>query len=112
MKRAIGVLVGVAAWGCLAVLGGGGFASFFAEPARVLLMLVLAALTVASLFTDASLNSGVREDRNNRWVLAAFGINAILSGWLPAYTEHISFWTIDGDACRWTGALLFALGGV
>jgi len=49
MKRAIGV-VGIAVWGGLAVLGCGGFANFVSEPARVLLIFVLVALTVASLF--------------------------------------------------------------
>jgi protein-S-isoprenylcysteine O-methyltransferase Ste14 len=110
-KTVISVVCGMAVYAVLAVAGGGGIAMFFAEPARIALMMVLAALTAASLFTDASLSAGVREDRGNRWVLAAFGSIGFLSGWLPAYTERIDFWTIDGEACRWIGVALFAGGG-
>jgi len=112
LRRVIGVLFSLAVYAGLAVLGSGGFTGFFGEPARVALVAVLACLTVASLFTDAGLNSGVREDRGNRWVLAAFGLIGLLSAWLPAYTERIGFWTIDGDACRWFGVGLSAAGGV
>lgn len=111
-KSATSVVVGMAVYAGLAVLGGGGIATFFAESARIVLMVVLAALSAASLFTDASLSPGVREDRGNRWVLAVFGLIGILSAWLPAYTERIDFWTIDGDPCRWIGVALFAGGGV
>jgi protein-S-isoprenylcysteine O-methyltransferase Ste14 len=35
-----------------------------------------------------------------------------LSAYLPAYTDRIGFWTIDGDSVRWLGVFLFAAGGV
>jgi protein-S-isoprenylcysteine O-methyltransferase Ste14 len=111
-KRAVSVAGGMAVYAGVAILGGGGLATFFAEAARIVLVMVLAALSVASLFTEGSLSPGVREDRRNRWVLAVFGLIGILSAWLPAYTERIDFWTIDGDACRWIGVALFAGGGV
>ena len=53
----------------------------------------------------------MREERGNRWVIAAFGVIGLLTGYLPAYTDRISFWTIDGDAVRWLGVVLFAAGG-
>ena len=53
----------------------------------------------------------MREDRGNRWVLVAFGVLGLLDGYLPAYTDRIEFWTIDGDAVRWLGVVLFAAGG-
>jgi len=53
----------------------------------------------------------VREDRSNRWVLAAFGLIGLLEAWLPAYTDRADVWTIDGDATRWLGVMLFAIGG-
>lgn len=111
-KTAVSVAGGMAVYAGLAVLGGGGIAMFLAEPARIVLMVVLAALSVASLFTEASLSPGVREDRGNRWVLGVFGLIGVLSAWLPAYTEQIDFWTIDGEACRWIGVALFAGGGM
>lgn len=35
----------------------------------------------------------------------------VLSAYLPAYTDRLDFWTIDGDATRWLGLALFTVGG-
>ena len=35
----------------------------------------------------------------------------LLLAYLPAYTDRMEFWTIDGDAIRWLGVVLFAAGG-
>jgi protein-S-isoprenylcysteine O-methyltransferase Ste14 len=53
----------------------------------------------------------VREDRANRWVIVAFGLIGLLDAYLPAYTDRKEFWTLDGDAIRWLGVVLFAAGG-
>jgi protein-S-isoprenylcysteine O-methyltransferase Ste14 len=53
----------------------------------------------------------VREDRGNRWVLGAFSVLALLLAYFSAYTDRHDFWTIDGDAVRWTGFVLFIVGG-
>lgn len=111
-RSALGVAAGISVYAGLAILGCGGIVSFFSEPARTLLMVVLIALSAAALFTDASLNPGLREDRSNRWVLGAFALIGILSAWLPAYTERKEFWTIQGDYARWLGLMVFAGGGV
>lgn len=95
----------------LAVLGWGGLAPFFAHPARIALTVILFALSAIALFTAANLSSGEREDRSNRWVLIAFTVIGLLAGYLPAYTDRIGFWTIDGDSVRWIGVILFAVGG-
>jgi protein-S-isoprenylcysteine O-methyltransferase Ste14 len=73
--------------------------------------IILFALSGAALFTRGNLSAGVREDRGNRWVIAAFGVIGLLLAFLPAYTDRIGFWTFDGDAIRWLGVVLFALGG-
>jgi protein-S-isoprenylcysteine O-methyltransferase Ste14 len=96
----------------LAVLGWGGLEAFFSHPALVALAIVLFAIAGAALFAGGSMSSGVREDRGNRWVLAAFGVLGLLDGYLPAYTDRIGFWTIDGDTVRWIGVVLFAVGCV
>jgi protein-S-isoprenylcysteine O-methyltransferase Ste14 len=95
----------------LAVLGEGGFAAFFAEPALSALAILLALLIVASLFTAGNLSSGEREDRGNRWVIAAIGIIGVLMGFLPAWTDRLDFWTLDGSSVRWLGVVLFGVGG-
>jgi protein-S-isoprenylcysteine O-methyltransferase Ste14 len=104
-------LLGTLVYLALAILGWGGISAFFAHPARIALTVVLFALTFAALFTEGNLSGGEREDRDNRWVLAAFGILGLLSAFLPAYTERREFWTFDGDAVRWLGVILFAGGG-
>jgi protein-S-isoprenylcysteine O-methyltransferase Ste14 len=95
----------------LAILGWGGFAAFFAHPQLLALTIATFVGTVAALFTSGNLSPGEREDRGNRWVLAAFGVLALLLAYFPAYTDRRNFWTIDGDAIRWTGFALLVIGG-
>jgi protein-S-isoprenylcysteine O-methyltransferase Ste14 len=95
----------------LAVLGAGGFAAFFSHAPLIALTIVFFVLVGVALFSGGNLSSGEREDRGNRWVLAAFGIIGLLSAYLPAYTDRKEFWTLDGDAIRWIGVALFAAGG-
>ena len=102
---AVGVQVG------LIVLGMGGLGLFFAHPALKTLAVVGLVLLVVSIFTEGSLSPGEREDRDNRWVLIAFGSLSLLVSYLPPYTDRIGFWTIDGETTRWIGVVLFAVGG-
>jgi len=95
----------------LAILGWGSFAAFFSHPPLIALVIVGFVLTGVALFSGGNLSPGVREDRGNRWVLAAFGVIGILLAYLPAYTDRKDFWTLDGDAVRWLGVVLSAAGG-
>lgn len=85
--------------------------AFFSHPALIALALALLALSGVSLFSRGNISTGVREDRANRWVLPVFAVLALLNAYLPAYTDRIGFWTLDGDAVRWVGVALFAAGG-
>jgi protein-S-isoprenylcysteine O-methyltransferase Ste14 len=105
------IVVSTAAYFGLAVLGGGGPAAFFSHPALIALALATFALTVVAFFAGGNLSSGVREDRGNRWVLVAFGLIGLLTAYLPALADRAEFWTFDGDALRWLGVVLFAVGG-
>ena len=104
-------VLGVLVYLGLAVLGWGGLA-FFAHPARIALVVITVALTAASLFSAGNLSTGEREDRGNRWVLAAFAVLGLLGAYVPAWTDRMGAWTLDGDTVRWLGVVLFALGGV
>jgi protein-S-isoprenylcysteine O-methyltransferase Ste14 len=95
----------------LAIAGAGGFAAFFADPARIALTIVLFAQVGAALFTRGNLSSGEQENRANRWVFAAFAVIGLLAGYLPAYTERMGFWSFGGEGVRWLGVALFAAGG-
>ena len=111
MLRFAGIGVSLAVYWGLAVLGAGGFGAFFSQPAFIGLTLALAALGVASFFAGGNLSPGEREDRSNRWVIHVFVALGLALAYLPAYTDRIDFWTIDGNTMRWAGVVLFAIGG-
>ena len=115
-KDQVQTLALIAAFGVvslgLTILGMGGVAPIFSHPPLMALAVVVCLLLVASTFTSGNLSSGEREDRGNRWVLAVFGMLQLMVAYLPAYTDRIGFWTIDGDSIRWLGVVLFAAGGV
>ena len=105
------VAIGSCAYAGLAVLGWGGFRSFFSHPAFVALVVVLLALSVVASFAGGNVSVGAREARGNRWVIPVFVIIGFLNAYLPAYTDRRELWTIDGDTIRWVGVVLFAAGG-
>src|SRR5215471_19507933 len=105
------ILIGNCAYAGLAVLGWGGLRPFFSHAALTALVVVLFALSTVSFFAGGNVNAGVREDRGNRWVIAVFVMIGFLNAYLPAYADRKDLWTIDGDAIRWFGVALFAVGG-
>lgn len=96
----------------LAIFGRGGFAAFVAHPPLVALVIVTVLLTIAASFTAGNISPGEREDRGNRWVIHALLAIGLLSAWLPAYTDRMEIWTIDGEPTRWIGVALYTLGGI
>jgi protein-S-isoprenylcysteine O-methyltransferase Ste14 len=108
---ALVTIVALLAYLGLAILGWGGFAAFFSHSALIALTIVLFALSGVAILSGGNLSRGVREDRANRWVIVAFGLIGVLAAYLPAYTDRKGFWTLDGDAIRWLGVVLFAAGG-
>ena len=112
LKLAVFAVVATLAYLGLAILGWGGFAGFFSHPALIALASILVVLTGAALFSGGNLSPGEREDRANRWVIAAFGVIGVLAAYLPTYTDRKDFWVLDGDTVRWLGVVPFAAGGV
>lgn len=106
----VGLLSALVQFG-LAVLAWGGVRPFFAHRALIALGVITVALMCVAPFTDGNVSPGEQEDRGNRWVLVAFSLIALVNAWLPAYTDRINFWTLDGDAVRWLGIFLYAAGG-
>ena len=105
------IVVSTAAYLGLAVLGWGGIAAFLSHPALIALALATFAMSGVALFAGGNLSSGVREDRGNRWVLAAFSLIGLLAGFLPAWADRKELWTLDGETIRWLGVVLFVVGG-
>jgi protein-S-isoprenylcysteine O-methyltransferase Ste14 len=111
LTLAVTALLSTGAFIGLAILGWGGPYPFFSHAPLAVLTAVTGLLTIAALFTAGNLNPGIREDRANRWVLAAFAILGLLIGWLPALTDRLDWGTIDGETTRWIGVALFTIGG-
>jgi protein-S-isoprenylcysteine O-methyltransferase Ste14 len=108
--RALLVAVGAFLYLALPIVAWGGLRPFFAHPALIGLTLVLIAMCVVAFLAGGNISQGVREDRSNRWVIAAFSVIGLLAGYLPAYADRNEFWTLDGEAIRWVGVVLFAVG--
>lgn len=104
-------VVSTAVFFALAILGWGGVGAFFSHAALVALAVATSVLVIVAYFAGGNVSPGVREDRTNRWVFGAFTIISMLAGFLPAYTDRIGFWTIDGEATRWIGVALYVVGG-
>jgi protein-S-isoprenylcysteine O-methyltransferase Ste14 len=111
LSRVVLVLLSSGAWYGLAILGWGGFAAFFAHTPLIGLTVVLCFMIAASFFAGGNLSAGEKEDRDNRWVIAAFALIGLLDGYLPAWADRNDFWIIGGDTLRWSGVVLFAVGG-
>jgi len=95
----------------LSILGWGGFSAFFSHTALLVLVIVQLAMSAVAAVSGGHLSAGVREDRGNRWVIAVFSVIGLLMAYLPAYTDRMEFWILDGDLARWTGVVLVAAGG-
>jgi hypothetical protein len=99
------VLAGTLAYLGLAAFGAGGIDAFLGRPQFLALALITLALAGAALFTQGGIRSGEREDRANRWVLAAFAVLGLLDGYLPACADHIGVRVFGGAALVRRGAV-------
>jgi protein-S-isoprenylcysteine O-methyltransferase Ste14 len=104
--------VSLAAFLGLAIAGAGGPTRFFSHPQLIAVTAMTIALGFAALFTEGHIGAGVKEDRSNRWVIAALGVLSFIDAYLPAYTDRIDFLTFGGEGVRWVGFLLYSIGGV
>src|ERR1700729_2373900 len=111
-RLAVFTVLSVIAYLGLAIVGAGGPGRFFSYPPLTAVTLVTIALGLAGLFSEGHIGTGVKEDRSNRWVIAALGVLGILGAYLPAYTDQIDFLTFGGEGVRWLGVLLYTAGGV
>lgn len=111
LRLTLVTVAGTVAYLGLAIWGSGGFATFFSHPAVTGVAIVTFLLSGAALFSSGNLSPGVREDRRNRWIFLPLAVIGVLSAVLPAYTDRLDVWTIDGDATRWLGLALFTIGG-
>jgi protein-S-isoprenylcysteine O-methyltransferase Ste14 len=96
----------------LAALGWGSWSALVAHPARAGAVVAIVVISIAAMFTSGNLSSGRREDTQNRWIFLPFLVLGVVLAWLPAYTDRHDLWTLDGDAVRYLGLVLFVFGSV
>ena len=106
----LGLFVAVVQFG-LAILFFGGWTGFFSHRALIALLAVTLAMMAVAPFSQGNVSSGEKEDRGNRWVFIAFSLIALLSAFVPAWTDRMGLWTIDGETTRWAGVIVYGLGG-
>jgi protein-S-isoprenylcysteine O-methyltransferase Ste14 len=64
------------------------------------------------LFSPVNLSSGVREDVGDRRILLPAFLGLLVICWLMPYMDRHDVWTLGGDAVRWSGVVILAVGGV
>jgi len=109
--RLINALTGLALL-AIVIFAEGGWRPVLAAPALVAFLIVSLALFVAANFTVASLSRGVREDRENRWVIPVFAVLGFGGLGVSIGFDRANLGTFDGSSVRWLGVALYALGGV
>ena len=110
-RMAATAVISTAVYLGLAIVCDGGFDAFFSHGALIALTLATLAMIVASIFSNATLSSGVREDRNNRWVIAALGVFGVAAAIVPPLCDRFDILVFDGENMRWLGVLLYVIGG-
>ena len=110
-KMAALTTIGTIVYLALGVIGEGGLAAIFSHGALIAVVVATFAMSGLALFTKGNLSSGVREDRANRWVIVAFAVIGLADGYVPALTDRLAFFTLDGESLRWFGVALFVVGG-
>jgi protein-S-isoprenylcysteine O-methyltransferase Ste14 len=102
----VALYLGLAAWGW------GGWSPLMAHPARAGAVIATLVISVAAAFTRGNLSSGRREDTRNRWIFIPVLVLGFVIGWLPAYTDRREVGTMDGDAVRYIGLVVYVVGCV
>lgn len=111
-KLALVAIVAVIVQLGLAIVAFGGFAAFFSHSALIALVVIIFVMTAVAMFSEGNVSTGEREARGNRWVLAAFGVLAILAALLAPLTDRLDFLTIDGETTRWIGVIIVVIGSI
>jgi protein-S-isoprenylcysteine O-methyltransferase Ste14 len=112
-----GLVVGVALAGAflflgLSALGWGSASGLVAHRARAGFVGLTLAFTCVGLLAPVNFSSGEREDVRGRWSLLPSAVGLLVLFWLVPYLDRRDLLSLDGDAARYLGLGLYAVGGV
>jgi protein-S-isoprenylcysteine O-methyltransferase Ste14 len=102
----IGLFLGLAAWGW------GSWSGLLGHPARAGACLVILLATVGFLFSGVGMRAIGQAVLLSRFIIATAFVISLLAIGSPPYAESRDLATIDGDAVRYSGLVLLALGAV
>jgi protein-S-isoprenylcysteine O-methyltransferase Ste14 len=109
--RVVGALGLAALTAALGAKGWGSWSGFLGHPARAGAMVVTVAANVAAALSNFSFSRGRRESPDSRWFpIIGVGVLGFLAAWLMPYMDRRELWVIDGDAARYIGLALLAIG--
>src|SRR5258705_2426951 len=95
----------------LGALAWGSFTGYLAHPARASAIGLLLVLTLlVTTLTEANISSGKREDVANRWIFVPLILGSVPLCWVPPYLDRRELWVLDGDAVRYLGLTVLAVG--
>jgi protein-S-isoprenylcysteine O-methyltransferase Ste14 len=97
----------------LAILAWGDWNTFFAHPARTWLVIGSILLLVVAWFSGTSgISSGKSFSPSSKRILFEFGAVLFAMILVAPYSDRHHFFTIDGDAARYSGLALFLVGSI
>jgi protein-S-isoprenylcysteine O-methyltransferase Ste14 len=109
VTSSVGVIVQIA----LTILAWGDWATFFAHPARIWLVIGSFLLLFVAWFSSTSgLSPGETHSSASKTILYGFGIVILAIVLVPAYCDRRDIWIIDGDTIRYSGLALFFVGSI
>ena len=88
----------------------GGWRALLGHPARAAAAALVMAFAVAALGSPVNLSSGEREDRAARWIFLPALLGMLLYAWVVPWLDDRDLWVVDGDAARYLGLAVFAIG--
>jgi protein-S-isoprenylcysteine O-methyltransferase Ste14 len=112
-KQLVGIPLNVLLFLLLMVMAWGSWSGFFAHPVRVgVVALHLAMIPVMTWFTSGR-SRGLEHAPDWRPFFPLLVLHSLFTAWLMPYMDARSLWTLPGgDALRWAGLALLAVGVV
>jgi protein-S-isoprenylcysteine O-methyltransferase Ste14 len=95
----------------LMVMGWGDVRGFFASPARVVMVALLVGATPVMTICTGGRSRGVEHAHDVPWFFPALVVHSLFTAFVMPWMDARAIWTLPGgEALRWVGVTLFALG--
>ena len=111
LRQALGIPLNVFFFLLLMVMGWGDVRGFFADPTRVLMVVLLAGAAPVMTICTGGRSRGIEHAPDVPWFFPALVFHSLFTAFVMPYMDARDVWTIPGgEGLRWAGVTLFALG--